>query len=152
MKNRKKPKCSDRPGMGSRVNLDPAHPGSGSCQKRAGSDSYYYIRKYILRNAITRDIYRYITSFFDNYIAQRVHIHCKIQFWHICFTPPSLSISLSFSVSLLLSPTNFPIYLSLSYPPHRLNSLKWKERKGGKEGEREMKRVCEREIDGGVSG
>ena len=34
----------------------------------------------------------------------------------------------------------------------RLNSLKWKERKGGKEGEREMRRVWEREIDGGVSG
>ena len=34
-----------------------------------GSGSYYYIRKYILRNAITRDIYRYITSFFNNYIG-----------------------------------------------------------------------------------
>ena len=44
-----------------------------------------------------------------------------IQFWHICFTPPSLS--LYFSVSLLLSPTISPIYLSLSYPPHLSLSL-----------------------------
>ena len=101
----------------------PALTGSGS-----GSGSYYYIRKYILRNAITQDIYRYITSFFDNYIAQRVHIHCKIQFWHICFTTPSLSLSffqsssfshpltspsislshtLLISLSLLLSPLSF---------------------------------------------
>ena len=36
----------------------PALTGSGS-----GSGSYYYIRKYILRNAITQDVYRYITSF-----------------------------------------------------------------------------------------
>ena len=34
----------------------------------------------------------------------------------------------------------------------RLNSLKWKERKGGKEGVREIRRVWEREINGGVSG
>ena len=41
-----------------------------------------------------------------------------------------------------------------------MNSLKWKERKGGKEGERERRGVGERdeesmrerEIDGGVSG
>ena len=75
--------------------------------------------------------------------SQRVRIHCRIQFWHILLTPPSLSLSLSlsFSVSLHLSPTNCPIYHSLPYPPHRSNSLKWKERKGGKEGERGMRRV-----------
>ena len=49
----------------------------------------------------------------------------------------SLYLSLSLSDSLLLSPTNSPVYHSLSYPPHRLNSLKWKERKGEKEEERE---------------
>ena len=57
----------------------------------------------------------------------------------------SLYLSLSLSVSLHLSPTNCPIYQSLSYPPHRSNSLKWKERKGGE-------RRRDREIDGGVIG
>ena len=86
--------------------------------------------------------------------TQRVHIHCRLQFWHICFTPPShsLALSLSFSVSLHLSPTNCPIYHSLPYPPHRSNSLKWKDRKGGKEGERERDEEGMREIDGGVCG
>ena len=54
---------------------------------------------------------------------------------HLFYSP--FSLSLSFSVSLLLSPTNFPIYHSLSYPPHRLNSLQWKEEKGGKRIERD---------------
>ena len=79
--------------------------------------------------------------------SQRVHIHCNIEFWHICFTPPSLS--LSFSVSLQFSPTNCPIYHSLSYPPHRSNSLKRKERK---EGKRVRDEEGMREIDGGVCG
>ena len=56
----------------------------------------------------------------------------------------SLSLSLSFLVSLLLSPINSPIYHSLSYPPHRLNSLKWKERKRKKERERDEEGMGER--------
>ena len=44
--------------------------------------------------------------YFDT--SQRVHIHCRIQFWHICFTPPSLSLYLS--LSLFQSP-------SFSHPP-----------------------------------
>ena len=71
--------------------------------------------------------------------SQSVHIHCRYSILvHLFHTPFSVSHPLlSFSVSLLLSPTNSPIYHSLSYPPHRLNSLKWKERKGRKEAERE---------------
>ena len=45
--------------------------------------------------------------------AQRVHIHCRIQFWHICFTPPSLSLFFSLPPSLTHQLPN----LSLSLIP-----------------------------------
>ena len=47
-------------------------------------------------------------------ISQRVHIHCRYTILAHLFH----SLYLSFSVSLLLSPTNSPIYLYLSSPPH----------------------------------
>ena len=73
-----------------------------------------------------------------------------IQFLAPLFTPPSLS--LSFSISLLLSPNNSPIYLSLSYslhlylsffPPFSFFPFKTI---------RPKRRVWERVIDGAVSG
>ena len=91
------------------------------------------------------DLFLAVSLSEESWTAHRVFIFIVgIQFWHICFTPPYLS--LFFSVSLLLSLTS-PIYLSLSYPPHRLNSLKWKEKKGGKEGEIEVRRGWDRETE-----
>ena len=49
--------------------------------------------------------------------AQRVHIHCRIQFRHICFTPLSLSLSLSLFFSLPPSLTHKLPNLSLSLIP-----------------------------------
>ena len=86
--------------------------------------------------------------FYDD-TAQSVHIYFRYTILgHLFHSPFFLSISLSFSPP----PPNSPIYHSLSYPPHRLNSLKWKERKGGKEGERDEEGMREREIYGGVLG
>ena len=76
--------------------------------------------------------------------SQSVYIHCRYTILaHLFHFPFSLSLFQSPSFS---NPVSL-IYHSLSYPPHRLNSLEWKERKGGKEIEREMRRVWERERD-----
>ena len=74
-------------------------------------------------------------------VSQRVHIHCRIQFWHICFTPPSLSLSLSLSFH---SPSfSHPLTLPSISLSHTLLIgrivLNGKKKKGGK-GEREMRR------------
>ena len=65
-------------------------------------------------------VYQLILALHDSFIwnpsfrsPQRVHIHCRIQFWHICFTPPSLSLSFSLPPSLTHQLPN----LSLSLIP-----------------------------------
>ena len=73
-----------------------------------------------------------------------------IQFWNICFTPPSISLSLS--VSLLLSPTNSPIYITLSYHPHLFLSFFPPFSFFPFKTIQPMRRVWERVIDWGVCG
>ena len=104
------------------------------CQCNVEKSHPYKLQLYLIfakkwENLITMNYYVNICNNKDN--NHRVFAFIVgIQFWHICFSwtfpflPYShtllvfLSLSLSLTVSLYLSPTHSPIYLSLSYSPH----------------------------------
>ena len=88
--------------------------------------------------------------------AQRVHIHCRTQFWHIWFTAPSLSLYLSLFHSPSFSHTPTPQSITLSHTLLIgwivLNGKKEREKRGGYERERDrwgeggVKQMCQNYI------
>ena len=95
---------------------------------------------------------------FRKFKSRRVFIFVVgIQFLHICFTPPSLSLSLYIYISLFFSlpPSlthQLPIYLPLSYPTHLSLSFFPPFSFFPFKTIQPMRRVWERVIDWGVSG
>ena len=94
---------------------------------------------------------RKIFKIFKKWHHHRVFIFIVgIQFWHICFTLPSLSLFLSPAFSRPLTPQSITLSHTLLIGWIVLNGKK--EKGGKKERERDEEGMREREIDGGVNG